>query len=138
MLALRRNAEGEYDLVEAEDGSLAHGNDLHTAIAISLHTDAAIDPSESANDARRGFWGDELLEGPELGSADWAIASGKASTAAAQDLEDSAHKALQWLIDDGVASSIEVTAALANSGRIERFVRVHLVEGGSFEDTFPG
>jgi|SRR5471030_222887 len=93
------------DWVEAS-GDLQQGDDLETAILISLFTDrrARDDDPFDGND-RRGWWGDSGEENP-IGSRLWLLKRQKLTIATANKAEDYAKEALQWLISDGVVASI--------------------------------
>lgn len=95
---------------------LATEGGLATAVAISLGTDRRADdgdalPLNSADP--RGWWGDIPADG---GPADpwgvkfWLRRRASFSGDIANILIADAQQALQWLIDDGVAASVTVTA----------------------------
>lgn len=96
---------------------LATGRDLETAATISLFTDRlalADDQLPDPNDGdRRGWWADWDAEQGNLGSRLWLISREKQTEEVRRRAEDYCREALQWMIDDDVADSIEVTAAWA-------------------------
>ncbi len=99
---------------------LADDDGLATAVIISLWTDRqanADDVLPSGTD-RRGWWGDELsaTAGDKIGSRLWLNDSAK--QLASVLLQDRAYaiEALQWLIDDGVASAVDVVASNPRTG----------------------
>lgn len=123
-LALTLDSDtGFVDLV-LSDEDLAQGDDLRTAILISLLSDARADgsaelPEHGAD--RRGWWGDAFAEeaGAATGTGDAAAPIGSLlwlkdrSKLRAADIEQArryAQAALQWLVTDGVVSSVLVTA----------------------------
>lgn len=86
---------------------------LQTAVLLSLFTDArAPDSLEIYSQDRRGWWGTTYLD-REIGSLLWTLYRAVKSdgTAVLRRAEGYASSALQWLIDDGIAASISVTAA---------------------------
>lgn len=100
---------------------------LATAVLISLFTDRLADaddtipgaaPTASKGPAdRRGWWGDTPADptqaaGPSAltGSRFWLRAGWPASDKTARQIELDAHEALQWMVDENVAQSIDVTA----------------------------
>lgn len=86
---------------------------LQTAVLLSLFTDArAPDSLEIYSQDRRGWWGTTYL-GREIGSLLWTLyrAIKSDGTAVLRRAESYASTALQWLIDDGIAASVSVTAA---------------------------
>lgn len=110
-------------------GSLAADHDLETAVIISLFTDALAGPDDRLPDGsgdRRGWWADtgEGLEGP-LGSRLWLLAREKQSEETRLRAEGYAREALRWLVTDGVAERVEVTAEWLALGRLGLAVTVH-------------
>jgi len=91
-------------------GDLASGNDLQTAILISLFTDrlANADDEFDGND-RRGWWGDGEYR---IGSRFWLLQRQKLTTDVALKAEQYAKEALQWLVDDGVVKTIQIQARI--------------------------
>lgn len=87
-------------------GDLQSGDDLQSALYISLFTDRqARDDDEIDGDDRRGWWGDSGQEKP-IGSRLWLLRRKKLTAAVAIKAEDYASEAVSWLIDDGVVSAI--------------------------------
>jgi phage gp46-like protein len=106
------NARGDWALAGAD---LASGSDLATAVLVSLFTDRAADPDDAIPDGTtdpRGWWGDTGAASP-IGSKLWLLARAKATEAVRLRARDYAEQALQWLLDDGVAAEVAVTAAWA-------------------------
>jgi len=107
---------------EIRSGDLALGNPLLSSILVSLFTDGLAPAEPSTLDAqigiaapanRRGWWGDAYSEddttiGSRLWQARQVIKSGV--TAIPAWIEATCEDALQWLMDDGVASSVSVDA----------------------------
>lgn len=91
---------------------LTSGTDLETAVLISLFTDRRADPDDVIPDGTgdpRGWWGDLYLATP-LGSKLWLLDRSKKTEAVRQAAQDYASDALAWLIDDGIAAAVDVTA----------------------------
>jgi phage gp46-like protein len=94
------------------NGQLLAGNDLQSAVLVSLFTDrrAAPDfvPPDRSND-RRGVWFD-TYETSLIGSRLWQLQRAKISNRAVllQQAQDYCVEALQWLLDDGVAAQVDV------------------------------
>ncbi|CAP57509.1 phage GP46 family protein [Gluconacetobacter diazotrophicus] len=116
---------GDWSIV---GGDLALGDDLTSAVMISIFTDrvapaqpdttdvavgitAPSGPTGSAQDDRRGWWGDAFADVP-IGSRLWELARAVKAGATAIPAEVKAvlAEALQWMVDDGVASSVVVDA----------------------------
>jgi phage gp46-like protein len=98
---------------------LASGDGLQTAVVISLFSDrlATVDDGVPGDDLR-GWWGDAYPDKPGdlLGSRLWLLSREKQVTAALRHAEAYAKEALQWLVADGVARSVVVTAEIVGSG----------------------
>lgn len=91
---------------------LRSGDDLATSVIISLFSDRRADPDDVIPDGSgnpRGWWGD--TPDRRLGSKIWLIERAKQTEDTRQRAEDYIQQSLQWLIDDGVAESIDVVCA---------------------------
>jgi len=122
------------DLV-LEGPGLEEDDGLETAVAISLFTDRRVRdgeqlprtslPGDVALD-RRGWWGDSFppVEGHLTGSRLWTLAREKQSEAVAERARDVALEALRWLVDDGIARTINVTAEIVKPGVLGLLVEV--------------
>lgn len=113
------NSGGADFAVTANDLALDDG--LETAVYLSLFTDRqALDGDvlpEGMTD-RRGWWGDEfpLVAGDKIGSRLWLLAREKSTPAVVSRAQEYAREALQWLVDDHVAASVDVTTTLVSTG----------------------
>lgn len=91
---------------------LVAGNDLETAILISVFTDrtaAADDAIPDGTGDPRGWWADAGEDVP-IGSRLWLMERSKRLPGTAQAVEDYIAEAVQWLIDDGVVARFDITA----------------------------
>jgi phage gp46-like protein len=91
---------------------LAVGNDLDTAVLISLFTNQVADPADllppgEGNDAR-GWWAD-FYQSDQIGSRLWQAFWRVHNQDTLNWARNTSSRALQWLIDDGVAASVVVT-----------------------------
>ncbi|MGN6518666.1 MAG: phage GP46 family protein [Dokdonella sp.] len=87
---------------------LAAGNDLATAVVISLFTDRVADADDVILDGSgdpRGWWGDGDVP---IGSRLWQLERSKKTQDTLARAQNFAQEALQWLIDDGVAAAVDV------------------------------
>jgi len=108
---------GQGDWVVAQ-GDLATGDDLQTAIFISLFSDRQARPDDDfEGDDRRGWWGDTGSDYP-IGSRIWLLRRQKLTIAVANKAIDYAVEALQWLIDDGVIASLSVNSQIVYPSRL--------------------
>lgn len=100
--------------LEPDDG-------LETAVILSLFTDRRAEPTDDAPGGdRRGWWGDDYADvpGDRIGSRLWLLAREKQTGAALLRARSYAIEALTWMIDDGVASRIDVEATAPRAGRL--------------------
>ena len=112
-IAILQNSDYEFDIqVEIDDLTSEEG--LRTAIIISLFSDRRVETEELPIEekSRRGWFGDLFAEnsGDLIGSRLWLLKRAKATEENRNLAEDYAQEALQWLIDDGIASSVDVSA----------------------------
>lgn len=108
------------DLVMAAP-QLEQDDGLETAVLISLFTDrlAGVDdvlPDDSGD--RRGWFGDSFadVDGDLIGSRLWLLAREKQLPVVLQRAREYARESLQWLIEDGIARSVDVQAEFARLG----------------------
>jgi phage gp46-like protein len=99
---------------------LAEDDGLLTAVIISLFTDRqanADDQLPFGND-RRGWWGDDLapIAGDKIGSRLWLNEAAKQLGYVLTKDREYAEEALRWLLDDGVASAVDVVASSPRAG----------------------
>jgi phage gp46-like protein len=99
---------------EVANGDLKSEEGLRTALIVSLFSDARATKDEVfPNQETRGFWGDAVSEilGDRWGSKLWLLDRAKQTNETRVKAEEYAIEALQWLIDDGVASAVDVEAS---------------------------
>jgi phage gp46-like protein len=106
------NNRGDWQI---QNGDLATGNDLYTAVLISLFTDRVAQAGDIIPDGsnnRRGWWGDVQVDGTvvPIGSRLWLLSREKQTLQTLNRAISYAREALQWMITDGVAARIDVTA----------------------------
>lgn len=97
--------------IETDDG-------LQTAVVLSLFVDRRVDLDQIPAGANaRGWWADTVPDtGDRIGSRLWLLAREKQTQATLNRARDYAIEALQWLIDDGVARAVDVTAEIVRDG----------------------
>jgi len=104
---------GECDL-QFVNSDLICDPGLETAVLISLFTDQRAEDDDALPDPnapdRRGWWGDMVsnIEGDKIGSRLWLLERSKATQTNLELMRVEALKALQWMVDDGVASAVDV------------------------------
>lgn len=101
------NGRGDWAL-DPTTGGLLVGGDLATAVLISLMTDRTAAPDDvipdQSNDPR-GWWADDDVP---IGSKIWLRLRSKQTDETLALVKQDIADALQWLIDDGVASSVDI------------------------------
>jgi len=126
------------DLSLSDDGSTLFRDDgLESSILISLFTDQRVSESEvpQGESEQRGWWGDLVSETPgdKTGSKLWTLYRSKLVPGTAQSVQVRAKQALQWMIDDGVASSVDVVTTI-DAGRL--LIAVSITKPDNTENKF--
>lgn len=109
------------------DGDILTDDGLQTAVVISLFTDRRADPDDRLPEGEtdpRGWWGD-LNEDIQTGSRLWLLRREKQLPAVRQRAEDYCREALQWLIDDEIASSVTVIGSWLRRGVLALHIVIH-------------
>lgn len=118
-LAIAWNNEiGAGDLCIA-NADLVRDDGIQSAVLISLFTDARVSEDELPPGItwRRGWWGNALeAAGRQYGSKLWLLRRAKQTQQNLTLARDYARQALQWMLDDGAATAIEVTTAYTAQG----------------------
>lgn len=88
---------------------LQSGNDLYTAVLISLFTDRVANPGDAIPDGSndpRGWWADDQKH--PIGSRLWLLDRAKQTQQTLASAQDYVAEALQWMIDDGVVAKFGI------------------------------
>lgn len=101
-------------------GDLANDSGLETAVLLSLFTDRRADDSDALPNAQndlRGWWADAIpvVQDDRFGSRLWLLAREKRGPTVPPRAEKYAREALQWMLDDGVASKLDVSATITTA-----------------------
>lgn len=120
-------------------GDLATDSGLHAAVFVSLFTDrraSADDAIPDGTDNRRGWWADGWPEipGDLVGSRLWLLAREKQLPDVLQRARTYAEEALAWLVEDGVAATVAVTAEWAAAGILGLHVVITMADGSRWAD----
>ncbi|WP_175980067.1 phage GP46 family protein [Caballeronia zhejiangensis] len=96
---------------------LSTGNDLQTAILISIFSDrmAEADDVIPDGDDPRGWWADDDVP---IGSRMWLLRRAKQTGETLQRAYDYLAEALQWLIDDGVVARFDISVQWARKSTL--------------------
>lgn len=126
-------AEGDFSFDDAAQ-DLDSDTGLETAVLISLFTDRRAKEDDvlpdSSNLDRRGWWGDlgsPEVDGDQIGSRLWLLSREKTLEAVLIRAKEYAQESLAWLMDDGVAESIEVETerqGVVGSDRLALLVQI--------------
>jgi phage gp46-like protein len=121
---------------------LATGNDLATAVILSLFTDrlaAADDPlpddAGAGGLARRGHWSDAPVGGgtatddDRIGSRLWLLSREKLTEATRVRAETYCREALAWMVRRGVAKRVDVLVEIVPIDRLDIQVTVTRPDG---------
>lgn len=120
-------ADGRGDWTFVPGGDLDTGDDLATAILLSLFTDRPALKDDAIPDGttdRRGWWGDQ-----ELGSRLWLLERAKQTTETLQRARDYIAEALQWLVEDGVVVRIEIETAWLRRSTLGARITAYRADG---------
>lgn len=103
--------QGDFQLVA---GDLTSDLGLNTAIALSLFTDRRADDGDTLPDThtdRRGWWADDFppVTGDLFGSRLWLLSRETNTADVLRRADQYTREALQWLLDDAVASAVDVS-----------------------------
>lgn len=100
--------------LKIENGDIVGDSSLETAVLISLFSDQRCSISElpSGHGFRRGWFGDLFSDfsTDEIGSKLWLLGREKTTLETLAAVETRSIEALQWMIEDGVAKSVEASA----------------------------
>lgn len=98
-----------------ESGDFVSDSGIETAVLISLFSDKRVNESElpPGTTEKRGWWGDMFPDviNDKIGSKLWTLEREKITQQTLAAVETYAVEALDWMIEDGVATRIEATAS---------------------------
>ena len=106
----------------ATDGlGLTEDDGLESSVIISLFTDRRANADDVIPDGSkdlRGWWGDDFadVKNDKIGSRLWLLSREKQLRIVLVRAQQYAEESLKWLIDDGVAESVEVVATNPRMG----------------------
>ena len=118
-LALRYSADIDGLDISLSGTDLRGEDTLATAVALSLQLDRTAEAHEvGAGEDRRGWWADTYAEvvGDQHGSRLWLLGREKQLPATVQRAVRYVREALQWIVSDGLALSIDVAGFIPRAG----------------------
>lgn len=129
----------EFDL-SLKNWDLAYDEGLETAILISLFSDARVDVEElrPGESDRKGFWADAVVpaEGKNTGSKLWLLDRGKITDETLEQARDWCIEALNWLLEDGIASDLDVEVTRVTGRNDAVLIDITVVRPGDEEFNF--
>lgn len=140
MMALSWNGSelrGELQLLPS--GALASDDGLTTCVLLSLFVDRRARPDDELPDAaagdRRGWVGDAFAPDDRIGSRLWLLTRQKQTEETRRRAEEYAAEALDWLVEDGLATAVRISAEWVAMGILGLRVEVQ-TDAGAFSHTF--
>jgi phage gp46-like protein len=132
-LYLKTADEGYYDIDIGSNGDFDLTEGLDTSIKMSI-SEQIRDESIDETSKRGGWWGNQVRSDLyELGSLIWTYYQSKESSETESNIQEAIISSLQWLIDDSIASRIEVDLVLAE-GTVSATISV--IKNESIVDSF--
>jgi phage gp46-like protein len=107
-------------------GSIIAGDDLRTAVLISLFTDREAETDDVIPDGTtdpRGWWAQAI------GSRIWLLYRSKQTAETLRNARDYASEALQWLLDAGIAARIDVQTLYPRPGFLGWIINIYKTDG---------
>jgi phage gp46-like protein len=133
------NANARADFVMS-GSALLLGNDLESAVLISLFTDQVSDPADIMPPSEavdpRGWWADTYETPDQIGSRLWQAFWRVRNNDTLNWARDTAARSLQWLIDDGAAAAIDVVPSFYGQGGLALQITVTEPSGQAFPFRF--
>jgi phage gp46-like protein len=121
-------ASGDWSI---SGGALASGDDLSTAVLISLFTDRLANADDVPPDGgtdRRGWWGDQGEDVP-IGSRLWLLDRSRLDVKVANQAKIYMEEALQWIVDDQVAAGVKVATTIGGNSTLYSVIRITRADG---------
>jgi len=116
---------GYYDFDWTASGDISTDQTLDTYILMSIFEEVRATPAEMPeSNSRRGRVGNESTPGFEQGSKTWLFEQERVTGTVLAELGVVVRNGLQRLIDDGIATSVEVETPFLRKGRICVFINL--------------
>lgn len=130
----------QFDLATSA-AEMTDENSLQTAVLMSLFTDrlaAEDDVIPDATGDRRGWWADVLTGQSQdnIGSRLWLLEREKQMTSVLRRAEEYTHEALAWMLEDGLASAVRVTATNPRRGWLNLHIEIDRPNDGAAQFDF--
>jgi len=125
---VKLNDKGYFDIYWV-NGDLGKTKGFDTAIKMSLMCERRASSSEIATPQLQRGWMGNLsndVTGFEIGSKLWLLQQARANITTLNAAITYANESLQWMIEDGLCTNINVTGTLKNSDII---LNIQIIEG---------
>lgn len=119
---------------KADVTDFAQDEALVRSILISLFTWRRAGPDDLAEGQKMGWWGDVVepaAVNDQIGSKLWLLRREKITQSTINRAREYAIQALQWLIDDGVATRVNVETERFNVDGLAIGCTIYRVDGGN-------
>lgn len=118
----------EFD-VAVQNADLVTGNDLATAIYISLFTWARAknDDDIPSDTLKFGWWGDKIAEdnNHNTGSRLWLLLRKKMTQETINEAVSYIEEALEWMVKDGVVSKINIAPEIKGNDELDILITLY-------------
>jgi phage gp46-like protein len=116
---------GYFDFDWTESGDISTVQSLDTAILMSIFEEVRATAAEvPESNLRRGWLGNESTPDFEQGSKAWQFEQERIAGSALAELGVVISNGLQWLIDDEIATSVEVEQPRLKDGKVVVFINL--------------
>lgn len=123
-----------------DDMDFVTDDSLKTAVIISLFSDRRISKDEMTHyfSDRKGYWGDSTeVDKFKTGSKLWILRRGKKTLKLLEEVRAYCLEALDWMIEDGLANTIEIIPSLDGHDNLSTKILIDKIEyqfevGGSY------
>ncbi len=109
---------------------------LIRAVTISLYTWRRSEADDPVDDEERfGWWGDSYpaIADDRIGSRLWLLRRVKLTPQTQRDAEVYAREALQWLLDDGEVTAIEISSEKVDINRLNLIPTLTIASGARLD-----
>lgn len=124
---------GRFFDIEVAKNDITKDDGLETAVIISLFTDRRVGIEElpPLETDRAGWWGDMFpeIENDEIGSKLWLLMREKQTNQTLSRVVEYCKEALQWMIEDGIAESVEVSAEYPEREKLSLAISIQKPKG---------
>jgi phage gp46-like protein len=110
---------------------LASGNDLDTALIISIFSDRIAGPDDVIPDGTTNPRGWCLDDSVPLGSRLWLLQRAKQIPETARRARDYIVEAIQWMVDDGVVAKFDTNVQWIGVGRLGAQIIAYMRDGST-------